>query len=346
MFHIMSKLYDWSLVEDVYLNQGVANFSTDFKKIKDVFPFKQSHQPSDLQERWREIEEVLTPSAQEVREKILISTGRFKKPLYGYSAEYEDPSPNLPDFEEYYSQMPSLAASAMQYDTNSQEEELTNINELSLNAFFTAESIYTIVNDAFNKVIDDEHLRSDLVKDFHSRLIQKGRKIALAALSSTLEQINAFQPNSTEQDNECIIFEDKITKILLVIQYKMRLNVNLPTTKGEYIEAFRMISYIQQFLIWPKTISQRMETLKRNIYTKLAQLCTYFFNVHLIDKDKIAANKALIEIACKIDLYNEMETHVNNLLLKQEILSIKNAIAQAAIKQQQELEKQQQQIDL
>ena len=120
----------------------------------------------------------------------------------------------------------------------------------------------------------------------------------------------------------------------------MKLNINLPTAKGEYIEAFRMISYIQQYLIWPKTISPRMESLKRDIYTKIAHLCTYFFNLHLIDKDKAAANRQMLEIACKVDLYNELETHVIYPFLKEEILSIKSALAQEIIRKQQELEEQ------
>ena len=329
----MSKIIDWTIEEDIYLNQGVANFGTDFKKIRDSFPFKSTHDQMHLQERWHEIDELCSPADQEIKDKIKASVNRYKHPSFNYSAEYKEPEPNLSEFEEIYTQMPSLTAAALQPDMETKEQEIRNINALSLNSYFTAESIVSIVNDALNKTIDDEHLRNELIKDFHTKIIDKVRRISMKTMTENLVKINAMP--QAEQERECRIFEEKMHKILLVIQFKFKMNPNIPSSKNEYVQAFTMINYISVLLIWPQNPSAQILALKENIYTKLAQLCAYFFNFFITDPSKIPPNRKLIEIACKIDLFNKIDTFLIQPYMKQEVSNMKMVLAQQQVQQNQ-----------
>lgn len=326
----MSKVHDWTPEEDDYLTQGNAICPGDFKKMVTLFRFKPNHTPQDLQDHWRDLIEIPLSDDQDIIGKLKSSTNKFKGNIYNYSEELEFDIPNFKELEETYMGIPSVAAKSLTPEMQTKNVELQNINSLSLHCYFTADRVEKLVNDAFNRVVDDENLKITLYQNFKKNLIERGRKIYVDNMNRILSIISKMDEKTAEI--ECAHLENEFERIFLMVQRKIQSGIAPPrmydaNTQQELVDAFNTLKTLTQKITWPMPEKGALMTLHEAVVVKCVKLYAYFLTSYCTDAQKIQHFGNFIDSACRNDPYNLLESYAPPHLkahiaqIKQNILS-------------------------
>ncbi|KAK8885087.1 hypothetical protein M9Y10_044216 [Tritrichomonas musculus] len=209
----------WTEDEDFYLSQGYAIYhdeKTDiWPKILKLFPFKPSRVASDLQDRWRDLQDKLETEDQGALDRIKDASKYHSQTwTYNYEPTIQTPDPN--QIIEQFRSLPSLAMKTQLIELHSSRftHDNQNNNEMCLNHQFEASSIRKIVQDVLNKTVDkdDEALRTTLMNGFKSVLSHKGREFAYEDIERKIRIINEMTDNQTIDTEISILLEyfDKV----------------------------------------------------------------------------------------------------------------------------------------
>ena len=202
----------WTEDEDFYLSQGYAIFhnSTDiFTKIKEYFPFKEFRTVSELNDRWRFLNDQIESEEQDTIDRIK-SASKYHSQTWTYNFEPTFEQQDFNKFFEDYKKMPSLSMQTQfqELQNNKFINENQNINEMCLNYQFDTLNINKIVQQVLNKTIDDITLKATLLNKFKESLSQRGKQYAIEDINRKLQFINEMK-EITQIENEVKILNNK-----------------------------------------------------------------------------------------------------------------------------------------
>ncbi|OHS93509.1 hypothetical protein TRFO_11703 [Tritrichomonas foetus] len=317
----------WTEDEDFYLSQGFAIFHDEkqdnWSKIRAHFPFKESRKPSDLQERWRVLSDQLETEDQGTLERIK-SASKLHAQTWTYNYEPTTPLPDIFEFQEQFKNLPSLAMKTQFIEASNSRatNENQNINEMCLNNQFDAVSIKKIVQDVLNKLVDDETLKSTLMREFKGALSQKGREFAYEDIERKIKIINEMTDQQMAE-NEVVILLDYFDKIFLGLNNRLKAQ-RPPNTSAELIDDILNILMALYDKVKPlPNPNPPLIQFFRDFYQKYMSA---FSNIFSQIYQEIIRNpelyKKVMEIIKRVDKHNELDKYLPP-QLKQFLLQMK-----------------------